>query len=97
MYCTISSVNGNTTSEEIAIEDIPTKFVLQSNYNNNDRRAWFDNLLIQRISAGDPTGINTVTTTVKADNSYYTIGGIRVVKPTQKGVYIQKGKKVVIK
>ena len=53
MYCTISSINGSTTSEEVALEDVPTKFILQSNYNNNDRRAWFDNLKIQRIAAGE--------------------------------------------
>lgn len=52
MYCTISSINGNATSEEVALEAIPTKFILQCNYNNNDRRAWFDNLKIQRIIAG---------------------------------------------
>lgn len=52
MYCTISSINGNATSEEVALEAIPTKFILQCNYNNNDRRAWFDNLKIQRITAG---------------------------------------------
>ena len=56
MYCTISSVNGSTTSDEVVLEAIPTKFVLQCNYNNNDRRAWFDNLKIQRITAGSPSG-----------------------------------------
>lgn len=96
MYCTINSVNGSTTSEEVAIEAIPTKFILQCNYNNNDRRAWFDNLLIQRVAAGEPSGIQTVQTDVKA-NTVYTIDGMRVAAPARKGVYIVNGKKVVIR
>ena len=54
MYCTINSINGSATSEEVALTAIPNKFVLQCNYNNNNRRAWFDNLKIQRIKAGAP-------------------------------------------
>lgn len=53
MYCTINSVNGSTTSQEVALDAVPTKFILQSNYNNNDRRIWFDNLKIERIAAGE--------------------------------------------
>ena len=53
MYCTINSINGSTTSKEVALEAVPTKFILQCNYNNNDRRAWFDNLKIERIAAGE--------------------------------------------
>ena len=95
MYCTINSINGSTTSGEVALEAIPTKFILQCNYNNNDRRAWFDNLLIQRVTAGEPSGIQTVQTEVK-DNAVYTINGMRVATPTQKGIYIVNGKKVVV-
>jgi hypothetical protein len=62
MYCTVSSVNGSATSEQVDFEGIPTKFVVQSNYNNNDRRAWFDNLKIERIAAEEvkyaPTDLN---------------------------------------
>ena len=66
MYCTISSVNGSTTSKEVVLESVPNKFVLQCNYNNNDRRAWFDNLKIERITAGKtdpfvPSGIVEMT------------------------------------
>ena len=45
MYCTISSPNGSTTSNEVVNEAIPTKFILQCNYNNDGRRSWFDNLI----------------------------------------------------
>ena len=55
MYCTIESVNGSTASDEIALDAIPTKFVLQCNYDNKfaTRRPWFDNLKIERIKAGE--------------------------------------------
>ena len=65
MYCTINSINGSTTSEEVALEAIPNRFVLQCNYNNNDRRAWFDNLKIERIKAGEATGISEVNAAAK--------------------------------
>ena len=99
MYCTISSVNGSTTSGEVALEAIPTKFVLQCNYNNNERRAWFDNLLIQRVKAGayDPSGIETVKANAKANNgAIYNIAGQRVGKD-YKGLVIINGKKMVVK
>ena len=96
MYCTINSINGSTTSKEVDIDAIPTKFILQCNYNNNDRRAWFDNLLIQRVAAGEPSGIQTVQANVKA-NAIYTINGMRVAAPAKKGVYIVNGRKIVIR
>lgn len=42
------------------------------------------------------TGISAVRKTQYADGNFYTLQGIRVDKPT-KGIYIQNGKKVVIK
>ena len=52
MYCTITSPNGTTTSKPVAFDGIPTKFVLQSNYDNKYamRRCWFDNLKIERYA-----------------------------------------------
>ncbi len=101
MYCTISSVNGTTTSNEFVLEAIPVKFVLQSNYNNNDRRPWFDNLLIQRITAGateafDPTGIDAVKT-VPVVEGIFTLSGQKLKTAPTKGIYIQNGKKIVVK
>ncbi len=63
IYCTTTSDKGVvTTAKQVYDKSIPRSFVLQSNYNNNDRRIWFDNLKIQRITAGpaepfDPSGI----------------------------------------
>ena len=52
-------------------------------------------------SRGTTTGIETVNgqqSTVNGDQSIYTIEGIRVSdQPTQKGVYIQNGKKTIIR
>ena len=42
------------------------------------------------------TGISTVRKTQSADDTFYNLQGARVDKPT-KGIYIQNGKKVVIK
>jgi hypothetical protein len=101
MYCTINSVNGSTTSEEVVLEAIPTKFILQCNYNNNDRRSWFDNLKIERIAAGAtepfvPSGIAGVKAAVKADGVIYNLAGQKVGKD-YKGLVIMNGKKFVQK
>ena len=42
------------------------------------------------------TNISNTTFDKKADNSYYTLSGIKVVAPV-KGVYIHQGKKVIVK
>ena len=99
MYCTISSINGSTTSEEVALEAVPTKFILQCNYNNNDRRAWFDNLKIERVAAGATEPFVDAIEAVKivaADNAIYTLSGQKVNKAL-KGIYIKNGKKFVVK
>ena len=101
IYNTISSVNGSTTSSEVVLDAIPTKFILQCNYNNNDRRAWFDNLKIDRITAGatetfDPTGIDAVKT-VPVVEGIYTLSGQKLKTAPTKGIYILNGKKIVVK
>ena len=51
IYCTTTSDKGvATTAKQAFDKSVPVKFVLQSNYINNDRRIWFDNLKIERIS-----------------------------------------------
>ena len=99
MYCTISSVNGSTTSNEVALDAIPSKFVLKCDYNNNDRRAWFDNLKIERITAGayDPTGIEVAKSQLPMANGYiYNLAGQRVGKD-YKGLVIKNGRKQIQK
>ena len=71
IYCTTTSAKGVVTTEKQAFnKTVPTKFVLQCNYNNNDRRIWFSNLKIQRIAAGEttpfePTAIQEVNEAAK--------------------------------
>ena len=43
------------------------------------------------------TGIDDVTTAESEEGAWFTIKGIRIDKPVQKGLYIHNGKKVVIK
>ena len=53
MYCTTTSDKGTfTTEKKVFDKTVPVQFVLQSNYINNDRRCWFDNLKIEKIQAG---------------------------------------------
>ena len=50
-----------------------------------------------KVTYGDASGINAITNGAQsADGSVYNLQGIRVTNPT-KGVYIQNGKKYVIK
>lgn len=50
------------------------------------------------VTYGNATGISVVKANAQTDESWYTIGGTHLSgKPTQKGVYIHQGKKVVVK
>ncbi len=51
----------------------------------------------QAFDGDDATGINTATISHAADNVWYDLSGRRVAKPTQRGIYIHGGKKVVIR
>lgn len=90
------------------------QFVIGSNYNNSDRRCWFDNLRIVKYSVGggdvpediteDPwlpveeiDGIQTVNSVKAATGAIYTINGVQVKSATKPGLYIQNGRKFVVK
>lgn len=46
----------------------------------------------------DPTAINGIDATIDLNGEFYTISGVKLQGvPTQKGIYIQNGKKVMIK
>lgn len=49
-----------------------------------------------RIGEGDVTGIRTINNGQSTIDNYYNLNGIRVEEPS-KGIYIQNGKKVVVK
>jgi hypothetical protein len=98
IYTTTTSAKGVVTTAKQAFDKTaPTKFVLQSNYINNDRRIWFDNLKIQRILAGEVTGIQNVKAGVNtADGAIYNLAGQKVSK-SFKGLVIKNGKKFIVK
>ena len=51
---------------------------------------------ISILFTGETTGIATATRT-EATGDLYDLNGRKVLNPTRKGIYIQNGKKVVIK
>ena len=77
------------------------------------RRCWFDNLKISRYATSDveeditektwadhtdwvDTGVKSINNAA-ADKAIYTLSGVRVTKASKPGMYIQNGKKFVIK
>ena len=100
VYCTTTSAKGVVTTEKQEFnKTIPTKFVLKSNYVNNDRRIWFSNLKIQRIAAGETepfVGITGVKAAQQADGAIYNLAGQKVSK-SYKGIVIINGKKTIQK
>ena len=59
-------------------------------------KAYAQNIGYQFDYESVPSGIKTIRVADNAD-AYYTLDGIRVEKPTAKGIYIRGGKKFVVK
>jgi hypothetical protein len=98
---TSSAVYTSELAPMPALEDTKVaKVVLGSEYSNSGRRSWFDNLKVfQYPSQADGpvfSGIQNVNVK-SADNAVYTLSGVRVKSAVKPGLYIQNGKKVVIK
>lgn len=56
-------------------------------------KGWYN----MSTTQSDPTlDIKGLTQTSVADNAWYTLTGVKVSRPTQKGIYIHHGKKVII-
>ena len=57
---------------------------------------WYD---INTITANPALGVDRVTTapTHEGSDFYYTLDGLRINKPTKKGIYIYKGHKIVVR
>lgn len=57
---------------------------------------WYD---INTTTANPALGVDRVTTapTHKGSDFYYTLDGLRINKPTKKGIYIYKGHKIVVR
>ena len=89
MYCTTTSSKGTATTEEVALnpELKATGFILASNYDNTNRRCWFDNLKVESIAVGEATGINDVSTVAKASKVIKAIENGKLVIKTDKGTF----------
>ncbi len=92
--CTITNAkNGSVTSADKDLPFMaPAKFVVYSNYNNEGRRCFFDNLVIRNIAA-EATGVNEVQNVEKAadSNAMYNLAGQKIAAPVKGQVYIQGG------
>ena len=102
MYCSTTAAKGSQTTNLMGFDGTKmTKFVVKSDYNNSDRRCWFDNLKIERVAAGetDPfvDGIREVNTVNAKTGAIYNLNGVQVSKASKPGLYIIDGKKVIIK
>lgn len=99
MYCTTSGSKGTVTTEVIALPDyVPAKFVVYSNYNNANRRSWFDNLKIMNVSTvSAPDGIDNLEVIRPVDNNMYNLQGQRILAPVKGQIYIQNGRKMIAK
>jgi len=84
-----------------------------SSQKNNDRRSWFDNLKIMKFALADveeditektwadhtdwvDTGVKSINNAA-ADKAIYTLSGVRVTKASKPGIYVQNGRKFVVK
>lgn len=88
-----------------------TKFVIGSNYGTDGRRCWFDDLKITRYTDApddfeedilespwaEVDGIANIITAQKSNNAIYNLQGVRLNSVPQKGLYIQNGRKYVVK
>ena len=55
-------------------------------------------LLFDTLISGETTGVKNVDANTQQGNEYYyTLEGVRLTKPTKSGLYIYKGKKIMVK
>ncbi|MBQ4519986.1 MAG: hypothetical protein II999_05175 [Bacteroidaceae bacterium] len=97
MYCTTSSSKGVVTSETIALtKGAPAKFVLYSNYNNDSRRSWFDNLKVLNIAAGEYDSVEAIEVVKPvANGAMYNLMGQQIKRAAKGQIYIQNGQKKI--
>lgn len=101
--------NRNYVKDESASESttasLPTGIIFTNKKAGSDSGAQTLNMKFNNgnyygdnVTYGNATGISVIKANAQTDESWYTIGGTRLSgKPTQKGVYIHQGKKVVVK
>lgn len=101
--------NRNYVKDESASESttasLPTGIIFTNKKAGSDSGAQTLNMAFKNgnyygdnVTYGNAMGISVVKANAQTDESWYTIGGTHLSgKPTQKGVYIHQGKKVVVK
>lgn len=101
--------NGSYVKDESASAStkasLPTHIIFTNKKANSNSGAQTLNMAFKNgnyygdnVTYGNATGISVIKANAQTDESWYTIGGTRLSgKPTQKGVYIHQGKKVVVK
>ena len=57
----------------------------------------YETIYVNLTIGNMPEGISNVNNDAKATNVWYSINGVRVAQPTQKGLYIRNGKKYLVK
>lgn len=77
--------------------DDGTATYAKANSNAPGRRCWFDNLKIYKYNSSKESGIATVAAERQAAAGIYTLTGVKLSAAPQKGLYIQNGKKYVVK
>jgi len=98
----VLSVTGSYDRPDKAAENVFQTHVIKTDATYNQYR--FDNAIskvqVLTYKGFNPgTGIEAITTVKEADKNapIYTIGGVQVKDASQKGIYIQNGKKFVVK
>lgn len=62
MYCSTAAAKGSQTTTPVEFDGSKmSKFIVKSDYNNADRRCWFDNLKIQCILAGEAPVVDGIS------------------------------------
>lgn len=97
-----NGTNGTCNGQPMPIPSVSdtkvAQFVLSSTYDNKDRRCWFDNLKAYKYKSVEASGISTVgADRLNGTAAIYNLNGMKVQGKLQKGLYIQNGKKYIVK
>lgn len=80
-------------------EKVHVKIFLTSDYKNwNDNDpCWTDIEDVTLVDKNQQTAIRSIATESQTSPFYYTMSGMRIAKPAHSGVYVHKGKKIIIR
>lgn len=87
-YVLVDGIFQRSTSGTLAARNC----YLELNSNSKPAGARSFNLWIP-----DVTGIGVVSNTQQQDDCWYGLNGMRLSQPVKKGIYVHRGKKIVIK